>query len=188
MVLNGGDWNAGKKSFQLGIRLMFTGCASPAYRMRRSASPDEDTMSYWPPPPSFISETISSELPAYLAFTVHPVCCWKGLTHLGSRYPSQAMRLSCPSPLPTFCSTGRLAVGTVCPEVLPPPFPPALCEPLPPLLLQAAVMRDSAATPNAIADRKPDRCLVVIIVTLPWARIRTGAVLRNVECLLGPPG
>src|SRR5487761_885947 len=58
MVLKAGDLKAGKKSFQLGIRLMFTGCASPAYRMRRSASPDEDTMSYWPPPPFFISETL----------------------------------------------------------------------------------------------------------------------------------
>ena len=64
---------------------MFTGCASPAYRMRRSASPEEDTMSYWPPPPFFISATISSELPAYFAFTWQPVCCSNGLTHLGSR-------------------------------------------------------------------------------------------------------
>jgi hypothetical protein len=30
MVLKGGDLNAGKKFFQLGIRLMFTGRASPA--------------------------------------------------------------------------------------------------------------------------------------------------------------
>ena len=42
-------------------------------------------MLYWPPPPSFISETISSELPAYLALTWQPVCCSNGLTHLGSR-------------------------------------------------------------------------------------------------------
>ena len=85
MVLKAGDWKAGKKSFQLGIRLMFTGCASPAYKMRRSASPEEDTMSYWPPPPFFISATISSELPAYFAFTWHPVCCSNGLTHCGCR-------------------------------------------------------------------------------------------------------
>ncbi len=85
MVLNAGDWKAGKKSFQLGIRLMFTGWASPAYRMRKSASPEEDTMSYWPPPPFFISATISSELPAYFAFTWHPVCCSNGLTHWGCR-------------------------------------------------------------------------------------------------------
>ena len=85
MVLNAGDWKAGKKSFQLGIRLMFTGWASPAYRMRKSASPEEDTMSYWPPPPFFISATISSELPAYFAFTWHPVCCSNGFTQDGSR-------------------------------------------------------------------------------------------------------
>src|SRR5215469_8395621 len=67
MVLNAGDWNAGKKFFQLGIRLTLTGLASPPYRIRRSASPEEDTMSYWPPPPSFISATISSEVLAYFA-------------------------------------------------------------------------------------------------------------------------
>src|SRR5437764_8692350 len=85
IVLNGGDLNAGKKSFQLGIRPMFTGRASPAYRMRRSASPDDDTMSYWPPPPFFISATISSELPAYFAFTWQPVCFSNGLTQIWFR-------------------------------------------------------------------------------------------------------
>ncbi len=42
-------------------------------------------MSYWPPPPFFMSETISSELPAYFAFTWHPVCCSNGLTQIGPR-------------------------------------------------------------------------------------------------------
>ena len=83
-MLKAGDWKAGKKSFQAGIRLTFTGCASPAYRMRRSASPEEETMSNWPPPPFFISATISSELFAIFAFTWQPVCCSNGLTHLGS--------------------------------------------------------------------------------------------------------
>ncbi len=85
MVLKLGAWKAGKKSLAAGIRFMFTGCASPAYRIRRSASPEEETMSYWPPPPFFISETISSDEPAYLALTVQPVCCSKGLTQDGSR-------------------------------------------------------------------------------------------------------
>src|SRR4029077_14742390 len=48
------------------------------------------------------------------------------------------MRLSWPSPGPTFCSTGRFAVGTVCPGTAPPPLwvaavdvapPPPLDEP-----------------------------------------------------------
>jgi hypothetical protein len=53
--------------------------------MRRSASPEEDTMSYWPPPPFFMSATISSELPAYFALTWHPVCCSNGFTQIGFR-------------------------------------------------------------------------------------------------------
>jgi hypothetical protein len=53
--------------------------------MRRSASPDEDTMSYWPPPPFFMSATISSEVFAVFAFTWHPVCCSNGFTQIGLR-------------------------------------------------------------------------------------------------------
>src|ERR1700687_1038246 len=126
MVLKGGDLKTGKKSFQLGIRLMFTGCASPAYRMRRSASPDEETMSYWPPPPFFISATIWSEVPAYVACTWQPVCFSNGFTHCGCRSPSQAISFSVPSPLPIDLSTGRLAVGTWLAAAAPaePPFPP----------------------------------------------------------------
>src|SRR5215472_7074551 len=114
--------------------------------MRRSASPEEDTMSYWPPPPFFMSETISSELPAYFALTWHPVCCSNGFTQSGFRYPSQAIRLSWPSPLPIFLSTGRFAVGTDCPAVPEPDVPPPL---LLPLLPQPAAMTD--ATVNARA-------------------------------------
>src|SRR6516165_1806294 len=150
MVLNGGDLKAGKNCFQLGIRLMFTGRASPAYRMRRSASPDEDTMSYWPPPPFFMSATISSELPAYFALIWQPVCCSNGFTQIGLRYPSQAIRLSWPSPLPTCLSTGRWAVGTLCPAT---PDPCGVL--LPPLLLllpQPAAMTDATVSASA-ADR-----------------------------------
>jgi hypothetical protein len=54
--------------------------------MRRSdASPEAETMSYWPPPPERMSVTISSEEPAYFACTLQPLCCSKGLTHFGSR-------------------------------------------------------------------------------------------------------
>src|SRR5215472_451598 len=155
MVLNGGDWKAGKKSFHDGIRLMFTGCASPAYRMRRSASPEEDTMSYWPPPPFFMSATISSELPAYFALTWHPVCCSNGFTQSGSRYPSQAIRLSWPSPVPTFLSTGRLAVGTACPAV------PDPCGVVPPVVLlvlpQPAAMTDAAVSASAADSGRKTR-------------------------------
>ena len=42
-------------------------------------------MSYWPLPPFFISVTIWSEVPAYVACTWQPVCCSNGLTHSGSR-------------------------------------------------------------------------------------------------------
>ena len=40
-------------------------------------------MSYWPPPPLAISDTISLEEPAYLAFTWQPVGFSNGLTHSG---------------------------------------------------------------------------------------------------------
>jgi hypothetical protein len=68
------------------------------------------------------------------------------------------MRLSWPSPGPTFCSTGRLAVGTVAPATAPPPFwvaafdvapAPPLDEP--PLLPHPAARTAAAAIPIAIA-------------------------------------
>src|SRR5580765_7473049 len=64
---------------------------------RRLASPEADTMSYWPPPPERISVTISSDEPAYLALTWQPVAFSNGLTHCGWVYPSQAIRLSLPA-------------------------------------------------------------------------------------------
>src|SRR5262249_28454956 len=135
--------------------------------MRRSASPDEDTMSYWPPPPFFMSATISSELPAYFALIWHPVCCSNGFTQSGSRYPSQAIRLSWPSPLPTFWSTGRLAVGTVCPAVAPDP-----CDVLPPLLVvlllpQAAAMTDAAVSASAADSGRETRRRCSAITAYP---------------------
>src|SRR5215468_5165897 len=127
--------------------------------MRRSASPDEDTMSYWPPPPFFMSETISSEVFAIFPFTWHPVCCSNGFTQSGSRYPAQAIRLSWPSPLPTFWSTGRWAVGTLSPAV------PDPCGVPPPLLLlpQPAAITDAAVSAST-ADRGREtrrRCIAI---------------------------
>src|SRR5437899_596203 len=68
----------------------------------RLASPDADTMSYWPPPPCLMRVTISSDVPAYFAWILQPVCLWNGLTHWGCRYPSQATMVSLPSPFPIF--------------------------------------------------------------------------------------
>src|SRR5215472_569264 len=128
--------------------------------MRRSASPEEDTMSYWPPPPFFMSATISSELPAYFALTWHPVRCSNGFTQIGLRYPSQAIRLSWPSPLPTFWSTGRWAVGTLCPAA-PEPCGVVL---LPLLLPQPAAMTEavvSASTADTGRETRR-RCSAII--------------------------
>src|SRR4029079_19098815 len=59
-------------------------------------------MSYWPPPPVRMSVTISSDVPAYFGWILQPVCFTKGFTHFASRYPSQAIIVSLPSPLPIF--------------------------------------------------------------------------------------
>ena len=40
-------------------------------------------MSYWPPPPLAISDTISLEVLPYLVLTWQPVACSNGLTHWG---------------------------------------------------------------------------------------------------------
>ena len=81
------------------------------------------------------------------------------------------MRLSWPSPLPIFCSTGRLAVGTVAPATAPPPFCVAAFDVAPPpppdelpLLPQPAARIAAAAIPVAIAIgrlRPPVLCLVM---------------------------
>ena len=78
---------------------------------RKSASPDAETRSYCPPPPLAMSETMSLDVAAYFAFTWQPVAFSKGFTHCGWAYPSQAMRFSCPSPLPILVKTGKLWVG-----------------------------------------------------------------------------
>ena len=63
--------------FQLGIRSVLISCTVlPAIR-RSVASPEAVTRSK---PPPFISETISSEVPAILALTLQPVCFSKSVT------------------------------------------------------------------------------------------------------------
>src|SRR5262245_4664173 len=72
---------------------------------RRLASPEAETMSYWPPPPDVMRLNMSFDEPAYFALTLHPVCFSNGLTQSGCVYPSHAIRVSLPSPFPTVDGT-----------------------------------------------------------------------------------
>src|ERR1700674_4422998 len=81
---------------------------------RRSASPDAETMSQLPPPPSFIRLTISSEEPAGCWVTLQPVAAVNGSTHDLSAYPSQRTRFSAPSPAPIEVCGFVFAVGGCC--------------------------------------------------------------------------
>ena len=58
-----------------------------------------------------MSATISSEVFAIFAFTLHPVCFWNGVTQStvgsswpASAYPAQTMMFSAPSPGPILAS------------------------------------------------------------------------------------
>src|ERR687884_497871 len=95
---------------------------------RRVASPDADTPSYCP---FFMSVTISSDDPATLLLTLHPVCFSNGVTQSGSpallpsmTYPAQLTRSTSPSPGPTDCCTwtdgGAARVDPPPPPELPP--------------------------------------------------------------------
>ena len=55
---------------QLGIKSVLISCTVPPAISLRLASPEAVTISK---PPSFISATISSEVPAVLIFTLQPV-------------------------------------------------------------------------------------------------------------------
>src|SRR5438105_604351 len=81
---------------------------------RRSASPDADTMSHWPPPPSFIRLTISSEDPAGCRLSLQPVVAVNGSAQDLSAYPSHKTRLSWPSPAPIDARGFIAAVGGCC--------------------------------------------------------------------------
>src|SRR3954467_11389607 len=104
------------KFFHSGTRSVFMAATSPPLISRSVASPEAETMSYWLPPPWRISVTISSEEPAYLAFTLQPVPWGNGFTQSGRVRPSHATRLSCPSPAPIDC--GRFDAALL--PVLPP--------------------------------------------------------------------
>src|SRR6266508_3083161 len=125
MVLNGGDLSCGMKSFHEGIRPMLIGCTSLPKISRRSASPEADTRSYWPPPPLRMSATISSAEPAYLAVTLQPVCCTNGLVVpppevLVEEPPPQPLATSASAAPSTRSSTARVKRPR-CLVMLPPP-------------------------------------------------------------------
>src|SRR6266511_2666290 len=167
MVLDGGDLSCGMTSFHEGIRPMLIGCTSLPKISRRSASPEADTRSYWPPPPLRMSATISSDEPAYLALTLQPVCCSNGLVQSGCAYPSHATRLSWPSPGPML--VGRLGLVVPPPEVLVEEPPPQ------PLATSAST---APSTRSSTARVKRPRCLVL----LPC---QPHATTAGLECLLG---
>src|SRR6266446_6972876 len=85
---------------------------------RRSASPDAETMSHWPTPPSFIRLTISSDDPAGCRLSLQPVATVNGSAQDLSAYPSHRTRLSWPSPGPIEARGFKVAVGG-CACVLP---------------------------------------------------------------------
>src|SRR6202171_704787 len=77
---------------------------------RRSASPEAETMSQLPPPPSFMRLTISSDEPAGCWLTLQPVAAVNGSTHDLSAYPSHRTRFSWPSPAPIVVCGAVFAV------------------------------------------------------------------------------
>src|ERR1700674_4166602 len=81
---------------------------------RRSASPEAETMSQLPPPPSFMRLTISSDEPAGCWLTLQPVAAVNGSTHDLSAYPSHRTRFSWPSPVPIEVCGATFAVGGTC--------------------------------------------------------------------------
>src|SRR5258708_40166721 len=81
---------------------------------RRSASPEADTMSQLPPPPSFMRLTISSDEPAGCWLTLQPVAAVNGSTHDLSASPSHRTRFNAPSPAPIEVGGLMFAVGGTC--------------------------------------------------------------------------
>src|SRR5438094_9763311 len=75
-------------------------------------------MSHWPPPPSFIRLTISSDDPAGCRLSLQPVAAVNGSAQDLSAYPSHRTRLSWPSPGPIVVWGFMVAVGG-CSCVLP---------------------------------------------------------------------
>src|SRR2546426_1082179 len=68
-------------------------------------------MSYWPPPPLAIRDTISSDDPVYFALTWHPVWCGKAPPLSSPGYPPRAMGFRCPARPPLGAGVFRRGVG-----------------------------------------------------------------------------
>src|SRR5487761_646546 len=124
----------------------------------RAASPEAETMSYWPPPPPAMRVTISSDEPAYFAVTWQPVVFSNdsidGELHVGSTYPSHAIRFNLPSPRPMAVGVDMPAVGgwsAVEPGGV-------LAEP------QAVSAMTAADTTVASRNRNPDPASVLFIL------------------------
>src|SRR4051794_13072932 len=137
---------------------------------RSEASPEADTTSY---SPVFISETISSEVPAIFVLTLQPVSFSKSCTQstLGSfvpssAYPAQAMMLTWPSPAPSALSLSTFGTLT-------PPGP----APVLPLPLSPPPQPARASTPAAIAA----------VSALPLCRIRVLLFGGNLDDVLFVP-
>src|SRR5215469_1031332 len=99
------------------------------------------------------------------------------------------MRLSWPSPLPIFCSTGRFAVGTVSPDVAPLEAEPFGAE----LVLELLQPASNASAPTS--DRAPaarQRVLMrLCICALPFraSQLLVRVIhLRDGDGLIGQPG
>src|ERR1700682_3165100 len=122
---------------------------------RRSASPEAETMSQLPPPPSFMRLTISSDEPAGCWLTLQPVAAVNGSTHDLSAYPSHRTRFSWPSPAPIVVCGAVFAVGGCC-----------SVDPLGAGLDPHAVAA-SAATAAKLPSRIQPACLTPIFLTSP---------------------
>src|SRR6476661_9192432 len=156
------------------------GSTSPAAMRRSVASPDAETVSYWP---VRISWTASSEVPNVLTVTWQPDSFSKSLTQstLGSllpssTYPGHASTLTFPSGVPSLAR--GLRSGTLNPpapvEVVVPPEPP-----------QAA--RASAAR-AATAVRAVVLRLVLVLMQCSSCRVRDGAGIGRVGIRRGSRG
>src|ERR1051326_7905845 len=132
----------------------------------RSASPEAETMSHCPPPPSFMRLTISSDEPAGCWLILHLVAASNGFTQPEAAQPAHRTSVSWPSPSPIEVSGFISAVGGLAcwlPVLLPLLEPhaviststaivaaPRLMPSLPPLVEHVCVIR-SPGQPNGPA-------------------------------------
>src|SRR5687767_3398473 len=130
---------------------------SPAIR-RRLASPEAVTRSK---PPAFISETISSELPAVFTVTLQPVAFSKPVTqsYAGSdsprsMYPGHATIETSPSPAPMAVNISALAVWAARTMAATVAVSLMLWDMLPPRVFPVQTFAESAMVGT---DPRPDR-------------------------------